>query len=76
MARVLVIDDDEEIRTLLQHMLEGSGHEVDQAVDGAEALRMFSQRRSDLVITDIHGGLSDDAITMLRLVERSSSTDR
>ena len=54
MARVLVIDDDEELRTLLKHMLVGVGHEVELASDGAEGLQIFGKRRPDLVLTDIN----------------------
>ena len=54
MARVLVIDDDEEVRTLLKHMLVEVGHEIEVALDGAEGLRMFGKRRPDLVFTDIN----------------------
>ena len=53
MARVLVIDDDEEIRTLVKHMLVGEGHEVEEAVDGAEGLQLFGKHPPDLVLTDI-----------------------
>jgi CheY-like chemotaxis protein len=52
-AHVLVIDDDEEIRTLLRHVLARAGHSVDVASDGAEGLRRFGSRRPDVVITDI-----------------------
>ena len=41
MARVLVIDDDEMTRTLVTRMLAGEGHQVEEAVDGAEGLRLF-----------------------------------
>ena len=54
MARVLVIDDDEEHRTLVRHMLARVGHEVEEALDGAEGLRAFEKRRPDLVLTDIN----------------------
>ncbi len=54
MARVLVIDDDEEHRTLVRHMLVGAGHEVEEALDGAEGLRIFGKRPPDLVLTDIN----------------------
>ncbi len=54
MARVLVIDDDEEHRTLLRHMLEGLGHEVAAALDGADGLRLFGRHSPDLVMTDIN----------------------
>ena len=54
MARVLVIDDDEEIRTLVKHMLVGVGHEVEEALDGRDGLRIFEESPADLVITDIN----------------------
>ena len=54
MARVLVIDDDAEIRTIVEHMLVGAGHQVEAALDGAEGLRLFGKRPPDLVLTDIN----------------------
>ena len=54
MARVLVIDDDELARTLLQRMLVEEGHEVEEAIDGAEGLRLFGKNPPDLVLTDIN----------------------
>ncbi len=53
MARVLVIDDDEMTRTLVRRWLGGVGHEVEEAVDGAEGLRLFGEHPPDLVLTDI-----------------------
>lgn len=53
MARVLVIDDDAEIRALLRLYLEKAGH-VCIAVDGAQrALPVLTRDLPDLVITDI-----------------------
>jgi CheY-like chemotaxis protein len=54
MASVLVIDDDEGHRTLLRHMLEGLGHEVVEALDGADGLRLFERHSPALVMTDIN----------------------
>jgi len=69
MARVLVIDDDEEHRTLLRAMLEGAGHEVQEAEDGMEGLRLFGLGRPDLVFTDINmpGLDGHDVISALRI---------
>jgi len=53
MARILVIDDDPNIRRVLQRMLDRAGHEVAVAVDGVEGLRLFAAEAFDLVITDI-----------------------
>ncbi len=54
MARVLVIDDDEMSRTLVKRMLDAEGHQVEEALDGAEGLRLFGERPPDLVLTDIN----------------------
>ena len=54
MARILVIDDDSLIRETLRRMLEGAGHEVAEAEDGAAGLKAVSAQRPDLVVTDIY----------------------
>jgi CheY-like chemotaxis protein len=54
MARILVIDDDSLIRETLRRMLEGAGHEVTEAEDGAAGLKAVSAQRPDLVVTDIY----------------------
>ena len=52
MARVLVADDEPSFRELLADILEGAGHEVVEARDGAEALAALSRGTFDLVFTD------------------------
>jgi CheY-like chemotaxis protein len=54
MPRVLVIDDDEEQRTLIRQVLGRVGLEVTEAADGREGLRLFGARRPDVVLTDIN----------------------
>jgi CheY-like chemotaxis protein len=53
MARILVIDDEELIRRLLIATLKSQGHEVLDACDGAEGLRLLQVNHPDLIITDI-----------------------
>jgi DNA-binding response OmpR family regulator len=53
MARILVIDDDEDVRTMLRRILEHDGHEVEEAANGAIGTRLFKANPADLVITDI-----------------------
>lgn len=50
---VLVVEDDEFLRSLMTHLLKGAGYDVHLAADGEEALRIFESRSFDLVITDI-----------------------
>ena len=70
MARVLVIDDDEDIRTLVAAMLERAGHKPEVAADGATGLRMFGQSKPHLVLTDISmpGLDGHDVISALRVM--------
>ena len=51
--RILVVDDEENLRDVLVEVLKRDGHEVDSAGDGAEALRLLGERRYDLVLTDL-----------------------
>lgn len=53
MARILVIDDEEDSRALVREALEAEGHEVIPATDGAQGLALQRQRPAELVITDI-----------------------
>lgn len=70
MARVLVIDDDEEHRTLVRHMLSGVGHEVVEALDGKDGLRLFGKHPPDVVLTDINmpGLDGHEVISALRVL--------
>ena len=53
MARILIIDDSEEIRRLLRMVLKSAAHEVLEARDGAEGLKCVDKQKVDLVITDV-----------------------
>jgi len=53
MARILVIDDDEQVRLMIRAMLERIGHQVVEAPDGVVGLQIFHDCPADLVITDI-----------------------
>jgi DNA-binding response OmpR family regulator len=51
--RVLVVDDDEDIRTLVRELLERAGYTVDEAEDGRTALRHLFSNAPALVILDV-----------------------
>lgn len=53
MARILVIDDQEELRRLYRTALEGGGHTVLDAGDGDLGLSLFRQQAADVVLCDI-----------------------
>jgi DNA-binding response OmpR family regulator len=51
--RVLVIDDDEQMRKLLRQVMEWAGYEVVEAEDGWAGMKMQRKLQADLVITDL-----------------------
>ena len=54
MKRILVIDDEDGIRRAVRNVLERAGYRVREARSGLDALRLWHEEESDLVITDIH----------------------
>jgi CheY-like chemotaxis protein len=52
-SRILVIDDDRYVRSLLADLLEAWGYEFDSAADGREGLRRFEPGRYQVVLTDL-----------------------
>ena len=49
---VLVVDDEPDIAATLAEALQGDGHQVEVAADGAKALEMLGRRAFDLIVTD------------------------
>ena len=52
-GRILVIEDDPDLRSLVRLLLERAGHRVSEAGDGREALRMLFKQPPDLVVLDV-----------------------
>ncbi|HKB78163.1 MAG TPA: response regulator [Thermoanaerobaculia bacterium] len=52
-ARVLVVDDDESIRRLMERLLERQGYSVDTAPDGGVALEKIDHEAFDAVVLDL-----------------------
>ena len=53
-GKLLVVDDEQQLRRLLARSLSRAGYEVSEAKDGREALALARQTRFDLVISDVH----------------------
>lgn len=53
MPKILVVDDDSAVRSLLRRGLTLAGYAVDLAVDGQEALTAARERQPDLVVLDV-----------------------
>jgi DNA-binding response OmpR family regulator len=70
-ARILVVDDENAVQTLLGYPLRKDGYEVVAARDGREALDRFAEQRFDLVILDIMLPKLDGIEVCRRLRSRS-----
>ena len=70
---ILVVEDDEATRTAVRRDLRARGFDVEEAPDGATALRRWEARRPALVLLDL--GLPDmDGATVLRRIRREATT--
>lgn len=86
-GRILVVDDEPQIRRIMRTALTGAGYEVDDAKTGEEALEKVRDFRPDLVLLDINmpgmGGLAacktirdDTNIAIIMLTVRNTEKDK
>jgi two-component system, OmpR family, KDP operon response regulator KdpE len=86
-GRILVVDDDPQIRRVMRVTLTAQGYEVDDARSGDEALEKLRQRQSDLVLLDMNmpglGGIetcrlirADSEVGVIMLTVRDSEADK
>jgi DNA-binding response OmpR family regulator len=71
-ARILLVDDEQSIQTLLSYPLRRDGYEVVQATDGHQALDCFQDQQFDLVVLDVMLPRIDGFEVCRRLRSRSS----
>jgi CheY-like chemotaxis protein len=69
MARILVIDDDEQVRGAIRRILERAGHTVVDVADGEAGMRAQREQPADLIITDIFMP-GQDGIETIRQLRR------
>ena len=67
--RVLIVDDDEAVCTMLYKVFRSNGIEADTAAAGQQALRMAEQKRYDLMLMDVNMPGMDgfEVVQVLRL---------
>lgn len=53
MANILLVEDEDQLRSMLKEVLQNAGHDVREAENGKIAMNVFAQRPADLVITDL-----------------------
>jgi CheY-like chemotaxis protein len=54
MPRILVVDNDVDMRELIELALDGEGHDIDSVDSGQAALERLAQHAYDLVVCDLH----------------------
>jgi two-component system, NtrC family, response regulator HydG len=72
MPKILVVDDQRNMRTTLVMMLRGAGYEVDEAGDGAQGADMGAKGAYDVVLTDLRMG-PIDGLEVLRGVKEAQA---
>src|SRR5207247_7480796 len=70
-ARILLVDDEQAVQTLLAYPLRRDGYEVVAATDGRAALERFAEQRFDLVVLDVMLPKLDGIEVCRRLRSRS-----
>jgi two-component system KDP operon response regulator KdpE len=86
-GRILVVDDDPQIRRVMRVSLTGHGYEVDDVTNGEQALERLRERPADLVLLDMNmpgmGGLetcrairTGSEIAIIMLTVRDSEADK
>jgi DNA-binding response OmpR family regulator len=71
-ARILLVDDEQSVQTLLSYPLRKDGYEVVQASDGRDALNRFAEQPFDLVVLDVMLPQLDGLEVCRRLRARSA----
>jgi two-component system OmpR family response regulator len=72
--RILVVDDEENLRTMLVAALRHSGYEVEQAADGATGLKAARELKPDLIVLDVMMPVLDGFAMCKRLRETGDRT--
>ena len=54
MANILAVDDSASMRQMVAFTLKGAGHNVTEAADGVEALKIAKSNKFDLVLSDVN----------------------
>ena len=75
MAKILIVDDQRNMRATLALMLRAQGHDVDEAPDGDRGIEMAVSTAYDLVITDLRMGARDGIEVLRRTKESHALTE-
>lgn len=73
MSKILIVDDEDKIRTLIRKYAEFEGHTVAEASNGMEALELYRKESFDLIIMDIMMPVLD-GLSACREIRKSADT--
>lgn len=74
MSRILLVDDEADMRMALSNVLGRAGHEITEAGDGPAALRILEERGADLVLLDIRLPGMDGVQILRKIREKDERT--
>jgi len=72
---VLIVDDSDQVRSLLKRVLEDEGHRVTMAANGVEALAAIEETPPDLVLLDVMMPVMDGLSTLRRLRSEAATAE-
>lgn len=74
MTHILLVDDEELVRVVLENFLTNAGYQVTTATNPIDAYQIFQQNKIDLVITDVEMKVSETGIDLCSKVKSISQT--
>lgn len=69
MVKVLVIDDEKDVREMARRALESEHHTIFEAADGIDGIKAFQEHQPDVVVTDIIMPNADGLEVISRILE-------
>jgi CheY-like chemotaxis protein len=76
MAKILVVEDDEDIRDLVRLLLESDGHELHEAKSGEDGVAQAKALRPDLILMDLSLAGTIDGLESTRRLRADADFDR
>jgi len=73
--KILVVDDDQDIREIIMYILESEGYQVSGLDNGSGVLKTVSQIRPDILLLDVQLGDADGRDICRELKEQSTTQD-
>ena len=73
MDKVMIVDDDKDLRSIVRDVLNDEGFVTAEAADGVEAIKIFRKERPDVVLLDLNMPLMKGMDTMRELIKTDKS---